>query len=62
MIIPSESFTLLKRLLTWSAKLSSWRKRDKDASNNVSKRKDSPPKFAGNYKGPLYAPHPDIKK
>ena len=36
-------------------------------SKEDNKRKDSQtkygihPEFAGNYKGPLYAPHPDLK-
>ena len=62
MILKSESSTLMKRLLTWNDRLFFWRKKDNVASNKDNKRKDSPVKFAGNYKGPLYAPHPDIKK
>jgi len=26
------------------------------------KKADSKPKFAGNYPGPLYSPHPDLKR
>lgn len=28
----------------------------------LKKLHESKPEFAGNYQGPLYAPHPDIKK
>lgn len=57
----SENSIVLKKLLTWSAKLFSWKKQESDASNNEREIKASPD-FAGNYQGPLYAPHPDIKK
>lgn len=29
---------------------------------NESSKTNANPKFAGNYKGPLYAPHPELKK
>mgnify|MGYP004412854845 CR=1 FL=1 len=62
MILKSESSTLMKRLLTWSGRLFYWKRREPAESNKENRRKDSPIKFAGNYQGPLYAPHPDIKK
>ena len=31
-------------------------------SEDKKEEKEEKPKFAGNYKGPLYAPHPDLVK
>lgn len=34
----------------------------KDLHESTRRVNESKPKFAGNYKGPLYAPHPELKK
>ena len=53
----------MERLASWSAKLFSWRQSELGEFKSVKKEKDSPkPPVKKDYQGPLYAPHPDIKK
>lgn len=57
------SFIVMQRLASWSAKLFSWRQSELGDFKSVKKRKASPkPPVKKDYQGPLYAPHPDIKK
>ena len=57
------SSTLVQRLASWSAKLFYWRQSELGDFKSVKKTKASPkPPVKKDYQGPLYAPHPDIKK
>ena len=60
----SVSSIVMQRFYSWSAKLFSWRQSELGEFKSVKNEEDffQKQKNKRDYQGPLYAPHPDIKK